>query len=134
MQRALPQTWPSVGQRLTYALMAWLPFAAAIILASSVRIDEVMQGALMALMLGVLVSVPRLAYVLAVATLGLLVVAAVLIGALAVLGVRLPLSNGFVAAIGGALALGYVATAGMVALGPPGLRPWTRGSHQATTR
>ncbi len=133
MQRAL-QPWPSVGQRVVYALIAWLPFAAAIILAPSVRIDEVMQGALMALTLGILAAVPRLAYVLAVATLGLLVVGFFFILGLAWLGVALPLSPGLIAAIGGALALGYVATAGMIALGPAGLRPWSRQPQQVSTR
>ena len=93
----------------------------------------------MAFGLLVLVALPRLAYIASVATIGLLVVGGLFIGGLAVTGVRLPLGTGLTAAAGGALALGYVAIAGTVALGPPSLRPWSGreaadGAHQVSVR
>jgi hypothetical protein len=121
-------------QRLVFATIAWAPIAAVIALSTSTRIDEVVQAALMAMTLILFALVPRLAYVLSVATLGLLIVGGVLVGALLLLGVRPPLGLGLTAAIGGAFALGYVATAGIVALGPSGLRPWARQPQPVRNR
>ena len=129
------RAWPTVAQRLTYAFIAWLPFASLIVLAATVApVDEAIQAMLLALTLAVLFFAPRLAYVAGAATLGLLAVGALLIGALAVLGVPLPLNMGVTAVLGAALALGYVATAGMVALGPSSLRPWTRDAESVRSQ
>ena len=129
----MPNPWPSIPQRLVYALVAWVPLAAAIALASSVRIDEVIQGVLIALVLAVFFLIPRAAYVATVATLGLLVVGAMIAAILYLAGMRLPLGEGVAAAIGGSLLLGYVATAGIVILGPSSLRPWV-GRQAQTVR
>jgi hypothetical protein len=148
MRRALAAPWPSLPQRLAFALIAWLPIAALIMLAGIASpacnavgfdcaqpIDEVIQSVLLALSLGALFLFPRVAYVATIATMGPLLVGAVLAGVLYVGGVRLPLESGVIAAIGGALALGYVATAGVVALGPSSLRPWTnRRAQTASSR
>jgi hypothetical protein len=134
VRRSLRAAWPSVGQRLLFALIAWLPLAAGIALTSSARVDEVVQAAMMALSLGVLAAAPRLAYVLAVATLGLLLTGGALAGILYLVGVRLPLGTGLTAVVGAALALGYVAVAGIVALGPGALRPWTRQAQPVRGR
>jgi hypothetical protein len=124
-----------MAQRLTYAFIAWLPFASLIVLAATAApVDEVIQATLLALTLAVFFAVPRLAYVAGAATLGLLAVGALLIGALALLGVPLPLNMAVTAVLGAALALGYLATAGMVALGPPSLRPWTRHAESVRSR
>ncbi len=121
--------WPSLGQRLGFALIAWLPIVGLAIYAGSVAPnEEIGMLTLIVASLLVLFVMPRLAYLAGVATIGLFIVGAVFIGALAFAGVGLPLSAGLTASVLGALAVGYIATAGLVLLGPPSLRPWTRGA------
>ena len=126
---AAAAAWPSLGQRLGFALIAWLPVAALIAVAATERTNALIPAALMALSLVIFFGVPRLAYLAGVATIGLLIVGVVFIGALAIAGVGLPLSAGLTASVLGALAVGYLATAGLVLLGPPSLRPWGRGAR-----
>ncbi|MDP8905629.1 MAG: hypothetical protein M3N29_10040, partial [Chloroflexota bacterium] len=91
-------SWPTLGQRLLYALLAWVPLAVVIgyggaALAGCDRSAAACppwfvpgQSVVSALALGALVALPRVAFVAAAAGVGTIVSAAATVLALAVLG------------------------------------------------
>jgi len=138
-------TWPTLKQRLLYALVAWVPIAVAIgyggatvtgcdIAAQSCpRYLETGQAIAIALALGLLVALPKLAYFGSMATIGSLFVALFLIAVISLWGVPLPLEREVVGVLGAVLGLAYVATIGVVLLRGAGARPWYTGPPQAET-
>ena len=124
VMRPQASTWPSIAQRLTLALMAWVPIAGFLAVAAPPDEEISAQVVMFASLIG-LVALPRIAYIGAIATVGLLVVGAVVVGALAFAGVDIPSSVALVSVIGAGAAVGYLAIAGLVLLGPSALRPWS---------
>jgi hypothetical protein len=106
------------------ALLAWLPIAAFLALATPAN-EEIAAQVMIAVSLAAFVAIPRLAYIGAVAAVGMLVVGAVAAGAFAVTGIGVPSPVSLIVLIGGAFGIGYLVIAGLVALGPPALRPWS---------
>jgi curved DNA-binding protein CbpA len=132
------ETWPSLTERLLYALLAWLPMAAVIGYGGSVvsgcersALDcpanlETVQAVVIALSLGLLVALPKAAYVGALATVGMLLAGAIGTGGIIMLGVPLPLSIDVVTILGTLGLVGYVAAAVIFLLRDPLTRPWNR--------
>ena len=145
LRRLRAETWPSLTERLLYALLAWLPIAAVIGYGGSVvtgcergALDcpanlETVQAVLIALSLGLLVALPKLAYVGAMATVGGLLAAAVGVGAIIMIGVPLPLSIVVVAIVGVVALAGYLLTGVGVVLRDPLTRPWNKAPHRWRT-
>jgi curved DNA-binding protein CbpA len=142
LRRLQAETWPGLAERLLYALLAWLPIAAVIgyggSLASGcdrVALDcpqylESVQAILIALSLGLLVALPKLAYVGAMATVGGLLAGAIGVGVTIMLGVPLPLSVEAVAILGFVVLAGYVLTGVGVVLRDPLTRPWNKAERR----
>lgn len=138
LRRLRAETWPSLTERLLYALLAWLPMAAVIGYGGSVvsgcersALDcpanlETVQAVVIALSLGLLVALPKAAYVGAMATVGMLLAGAIGTGGIIMLGVPLPLSIDVVAILGTLGLVGYVAAAVIFLLRDPLTRPWNR--------
>ena len=124
VRRYVAAPWPSLVQRFGFALVAWLPIAAVVAVASSASGDELMGLALTVASLGLLLAVPRVAYVAALATMLVLVVAGLFVGGMLMLGSR-PSVDLMATFVGGMLLVGYLATAAIVAIGPASLRPWS---------
>jgi hypothetical protein len=124
VRRSLTAPWPSLRQRLGFALLAWLPFVVLIGFAVSQVADDVMRSALSALVLLALVAIPRIAYVAALATLLVLVIGGVFVGAVLLSG-ALPSVERLTFYVGALLLVGYAATAAVVLVGPRSLRPWS---------
>jgi len=124
VRRALPAAWPSLVQRFGFALVAWIPVAALVAAISAASGDELVGLALTVASLGVLLAVPRVAYVAALATLLVLVIGGLFVGGMLVFGSR-PSLDGLTTFIGGLLLVGYLATAAAVVIGPSTLRPWS---------
>ena len=141
-RRTSAQAWPSLRERLFYALLAWIPFAILIGYGGSVALGcdrasaslscpanlETAQAVAIALVLGLLVALPRVAYVGALASIGALLVGLLVVGLMAFSGVRLPLSMEETALVGAALGVSYLATAVVVLVRDRGSRPWHAGS------
>jgi hypothetical protein len=125
VRRSLAPPWPTLGNRFAYALIAWLPLASVLLLASVEMIDQVVPFALIVTTLVALLAFPRVAYVAAVATVLALLVGGLFVGGLALTG-RLPEPSNIAVFIGGLLAVAYVATAVVAVVGPKTLRPWSR--------
>lgn len=136
-QRASAAAWPSLSQRLLLALVAWIPLAIAIGYGGAVATGcdraaiscpsylEPVQLLLIGLALAVLVALPRVAYVAALATVGLLGGSALIVAGVWLLGLQRPIST-FVLAISSALLLViYLATATWIVAGRPRRRPWS---------
>jgi curved DNA-binding protein CbpA len=135
-RRLAAPAWPSLRQRLVYALLAWIPIAIAVGYGGSVYAGcdvasigcppdlATFQTIALALSLGLLVALPRLAYVGAIAALGAFAVGLVAVGAIALLGVQQPLSPQALQVIVGGLAAGYLGAAAVVLLRNPRTRPW----------
>jgi lysylphosphatidylglycerol synthetase-like protein (DUF2156 family) len=124
VRRSITATWPTLGNRFTYALVAWLPIVAIMVIASAQMFDQNVPMAFIVISLGLLLAVPRLAYVAAVATVLALVVGGLFVGGLLLVG-RLPSSSNISTFVGGLLVVAYIATAAVVAIGPRTLRPWS---------
>jgi curved DNA-binding protein CbpA len=124
VRRSIVAAWPTLGNRFTYALVAWLPIAAIMVAASAEMFDQNVPMAFIVISLGVLLAVPRLAYVAAVATVLALVIGGLFVGGLVLAG-RLPSIDAISVFIGVLLVVAYVATAAVIAIGPRTLRPWS---------
>jgi curved DNA-binding protein CbpA len=124
VRRSLVVAWPNLTQRFGLALIAWLPPAALIALAGAHSVDQLVPFALIAAILAMLLVIPRIAYIGAVAT-----VLVLLVGGLFVIGIllsgTLPSVERLSLFVGGLLAVGYLATAAVIAIGPSSLRPWS---------
>lgn len=120
LRRIRARRWPSLTERLLYALVAWLPFAALIGYGGLVGPGcdrspagcapsiEVLAAFGIGLTLFVLALLPKLAYLLAMGTFGLLVSAALAVGALILFAAPLPLSIEMIGLASLALLGGYV--------------------------
>ncbi len=140
-RRTNAATWPTLRERLFYALLAWVP--AAVVLgygsAAATGCDvarpgcpeylETAQAISIALVLGLLVALPKFAYVGGMAAVGALFVGLGMVGVMAIVGVEVPLTVELTALLVGALAAGYVATAAFVLLRDPSTRPWFTGAR-----
>jgi hypothetical protein len=124
VRRAMPKPWPSLVQRFGLALVAWLPIAALASLASQSSGDELMGLVVTAASLVLLLLLPRIAYVAALATLLALAIGAVFVGGILLTGGN-PSQDRLIFYIGALLLVGYLGTAAAVILGPPTLRPWS---------
>jgi curved DNA-binding protein CbpA len=125
VRRSFSNQWPTLPQRFALALIGWLPVPVVVTLAASAATDEVIRGVVSVLALATLVAVPRLAYIAAAATLGLLVVGAFFALALVVGGGGLSLGGGLIVMVGGVLVVGYLVVGALVAFGPRSVRPWS---------
>ncbi|MGI8929349.1 MAG: J domain-containing protein [Candidatus Limnocylindrales bacterium] len=140
-RRTNAASWPTLRERLLYALLAWIPVAlvigyggALVTGCALVGIDcppylETSQAIAIAIALGVLVALPKVAYVGALAAIGALFVGLAVVALMAVSSVELPLSMELTALLGGALAAGYAATAAVVLIRRPASRPWFTGAR-----
>lgn len=141
-RRTNAQAWPSLRERLFYALLAWIPIATLIGYGGSVAFGcdrasaslncpanlETGQAVAIALVLGLLVALPRVAYVGALASIGALLVGLLAVGLMAFSGVRPPLSMEDTALVAAALTAAYLATALIVLVRDRRSRPWHAGS------
>ncbi len=139
LRQVRARAWPSLRERLLYALVAWLPIMALIGYGAAFAtgcdrdalgctpLFESGQALLSAAALGLLAVLPRVAYVGALATVGLLLAAGLSVGAITVWGVGLPLTGAATAALGVVLLLAYAASAAAVLLRNPASRPWSAG-------
>ena len=138
-RRTNAASWPGLGERLLYALVAWAPIAIVIGFGGAAATGcttarpacpaylETAQAMGIALVLGLLVALPKLAYVAAVASVGALFVALGVVALMALVGVDVPLSVELSALVGGVLLLAYAATALLVVFRDPAARPWYAG-------
>jgi len=121
-----PAPWPTIGQRLLYSLIGWIPLAALIALATTDTFGDLVASGLAAVVLGILVLIPRVAYVTAIAGACVLLIGGLLVGALALAGGGLSTAaSGLTTALVGFVIVGYAATAAVLFLGPASLRPWS---------
>jgi curved DNA-binding protein CbpA len=123
-REALAARWPSLGQRLLYALLAWLPVALLIGYggAWATGCDRAsvscpaelapIQTVAIALALGLLVALPRLAYALAAATAGALLAGMALVFGIWALGLRPPLPSSVLLVSSALLLLVHLTVAG----------------------
>jgi hypothetical protein len=132
LKRLRAQHWPSLKERLLYALAAWLPVAVLIgyggfvgtgcdrgALGCTPQIELVQALLIGAVLLG-LVLLPKIAYFGALGTLGIIVSVALAVGALMVLDAPLPLTLEMLAVVGLAGIGGYLLGAGIgIARGGP---------------
>lgn len=135
-RRTSAASWPSLPERLLYALVAWIPAAvligyggAAVTGCATARPGcpayvETGQAIAIAIVLGLLVALPKVAYVGAVASVGALFVGLGVVAVMALFGVDVPLSLEMTVGLLVALAAGYVITAASVVLRAPPNRPW----------
>ena len=140
-RRTSAATWPTLRERLLYALLGWIPAALVIGYGGALATGcegpgngcpaylETIQALAIALVLGVLVALPKVAYVAAMSAIGALFVGLVVVGVMAVAGVELPLTMDLTALLGGALAAGYAGTTAIVLLRNPGSKPWFTGAR-----
>ncbi|MEX2547195.1 MAG: J domain-containing protein [Chloroflexota bacterium] len=140
-RRTSAATWPTLRERLFCALLAWVPAAVVIAYGSAAATGcdvarpgcpaylETAQAISIALVLGLLVALPKFAYVGAMAAVGALFVGLGVVGIMAIAGVEVPLTVELTAVLVGALAAGYVATAAIVLLRDPSTRPWFTGAR-----
>src|SRR4051794_23175313 len=124
VRRSIAVAWPTLGNRFAYALVAWLPLVAVASLLFADTLDPALTTLVVGLVLVLLIVLPRLAYVAAVATVLALVVGGLFVGGLLLAG-RLPGLDSIGTFIGGLLAVAYLATAAVIAIGPHTLRPWS---------
>ena len=136
-QRASAAAWPSLGQRLVFAFVAWIPLALAIGYGGAVATGcdraaigcpsylEPVQQLLTAVALGLLLALPRVAYVGALATVVLLGASALIVAGAWLIGLRPPLPSSVLAISSALLLLIYLATATWIVAGGPRRRPWS---------
>jgi curved DNA-binding protein CbpA len=139
-RRAAAATWPSLRERLLYALLAWVP--AAIVIgyggAAATGCDrgslscpaylETAQAVAIALLLGAFVALPKIAYIGAMAAAGALLVGLVVVGFMAFAGVELPLPTTLTAALGATMLIAYLVSGAAVLLRNSSARPWSPGA------
>jgi curved DNA-binding protein CbpA len=124
VRRALPAPWPTIPQRLVYALVAWVPLAAVVAAAFASSTQFALPSALMAASLVLLVALPRIAYVAAVASVLVLIIGGLFVGGAFFAGAS-PSLDRLAFYVGVLLLVGYAGTAAAVVLGPSSLRPWS---------
>jgi curved DNA-binding protein CbpA len=124
VRRSVASRWPSLIQRFGYAIIAWLPIAGLVAAASVTSGDELVGLALTTASLGLLLAVPRVAYIAALATLLTLLIGGLFVGGMLLTG-KLPPLDDLAVFGGGMLLVGYLATAAVVVIGPHSLRPWS---------
>lgn len=134
-QRMIDARWPSLGQRLLYALVGWLPLALLIgyggaWLSGCDRASvgcpaelAPIQTVAIALSLGLLVALPRLAYALAAATAVALLAGVALVIGIWFLGLRPPLPPSVLAVASALLLVVHLAVASWF-LSRGARRPW----------
>ncbi|HWH24002.1 MAG TPA: J domain-containing protein [Candidatus Limnocylindria bacterium] len=139
-ERAAAARWPSLAQRLWYALLAWLPIVLLAGYGGSVATGcdrgapacpenfELLAATVVTLALGLLLLLPRLAYVAATATIGLAAGAGVLALFVWAFGLRPPLPLPVIAIVAVVLLLIYLLSASLVVAGRAGSRPWSGGA------
>ena len=88
VRRALRAPWPTIPQRLAYALIAWIPLAAVIAAGFASSTQFALASALMAASLVLLVALPRIAYIAAVATVLVLIIGGLFVGGALSQGLR----------------------------------------------
>jgi curved DNA-binding protein CbpA len=127
--------WPSLGQRLLYALLAWVPLAALIgyggVAVAGCEVGASAcpawfvpaQSVVSALVLGLLVALPRLAFLGAAAGFGTFTVGLALALGLGLLERRPPLTPAVVGAVGLFLLAIYLGIVTALLLNPRAL-PW----------
>jgi len=128
-------TWPSLGERLLAALIAWVPLALLIgyggaaaggcdhLAATCPAWFEPLQTVLIALTLGLLVALPRIAFIAAVASLATLSASIIIVATLAMGRLEPPLPAGVAVAGFVVLVAVYAVTAVFVAVNRSQL-PW----------
>jgi hypothetical protein len=140
-RRTNAASWPSLKERLTWALVAWVPFALVIgyggatvtgcdaASADCPQVVETIQALAIALALGLLVALPKLAYVGAMAAIGGLLIGLVVVGIFSITGVNLPLSVEMTTVLILSLGVAYLASGAFVLLRNPSSRPWYTGAR-----
>jgi hypothetical protein len=138
-RRTNAATWPTLGERLIFALVAWAPIAVVIGVSGASLTGcadrapacpaylETAQAIAIALVLGLLVAVPKVAYVGALATVGALFIGLGIVALVALFGVDVPLSDQMSTVVGFALLVGYGASAALVVFRDRITRPWYAG-------
>lgn len=135
-QRAIrAATWPTLRERLLYALLAWIPLALVVGYggATATGCDHAAvscpawfgpaQSVTIAVLLGLLVALPRFAFVGAVATLATTAASVVVVAFLAIDRLEPPFSSTIVT-VGGSILVGvYLLTVAVVGLNRAAL-PW----------
>jgi len=124
VRRALVAPWPSMTMRFGLALVAWLPLVALTVGLTRGIPDEPMALVFMATSFVLLVILPRVAYVAALATLLALLVGSVFVAGIFLSGGAPPFER-LSLYVGGLLVVGYLATAAVVVIGPSTMRPWS---------
>jgi len=124
VRRAMPEPWPSLPQRLAYALFAWVPLAAVIAASFASTTQLALASALMAGSLVLLVAIPRIAYIAAFSTVLVLFIGGLFVGAVFLSGGS-PSLDRLSFYVGVLLLVGYLGTTAAVVLGPSTLRPWS---------
>jgi curved DNA-binding protein CbpA len=133
--RARAAQWPALPQRLGFALVAWLPFALSIgggavmadcnPVASACPANlEPLPAIAIAVVLALLVALPRAAYVMALATVATGIAVLLAFVGLLLAGIRPPDGPAGLAVSAGLVLVLYVGFAAWVAADGPGLRPW----------
>ena len=139
-RRTNAATWPSLKERLIYALVAWIPLAILIGYGGATvtgcdglnecpSMIETTQALAIALVLGLLVGLPKVAYVGTMAAIGGLLVGLVIVGVYSLTGVSLPLSIEMTALLAASLAIAYLGSAAFVLLRRRSSRPWYTGAR-----
>jgi curved DNA-binding protein CbpA len=137
-RRTNATTWPTLGERLLYATVAWAPIAIVIGFGATALTGcgsdgicppyfQTAQAISIALALGLLVALPKIAYAGAFASIGALFFGLGIVALMALFGVDVPLSYEMSALLVIALVLGYIASIGIVLLRPARTRPWYAG-------
>lgn len=128
--------WPTLPERLALALLAWLPVATLVGYGGSLVTGcdrasvgcpaqlELVQSVLITLALGLLVILPRVAYVAAIATAGLIVAAMAIVVGAWFAGIQPPLPVPALAVVAVVLGIVYLATASWALADGPRQRPW----------
>ncbi|MEO6350287.1 MAG: J domain-containing protein [Candidatus Limnocylindrales bacterium] len=136
-RRASAQPWPSLPERLVYALLAWLPVAIIIGYGGAAvtgcdsgglgcpRYLETAQAISIAVALGLFVALPKVAYVGAWGSAGALLLGVAVVALVAVMGAPVPLDASVVALIGASLLIGYAAAIAFVLVRDRASRPWS---------
>jgi len=141
-RRTNAASWPSLRERLLYALLAWVPFALLIGYGGALASGcdgtrpgdcpaylETAQSVSIAFALGLLVALPKAAYVGAMAAIGVMFIGLLVVGLMAFAGVEVPLTYELSALLVGALAAAYVGSAALVLMRNPTTRPWFTGAR-----
>jgi curved DNA-binding protein CbpA len=140
-EQELAARWPSLGQRLLYALLAWIPLAVLIGYGGAVATGcdraaascpselAVGQALAMGISLIVLLALPRLAYAFAVAAAGLLLASLALVVTVWFTGLRPPLAPQLLSISTVVLLMVYLALASWVLSGST-RRPWATAKRR----